>query len=65
MYLDTEGNPIVDKSLYGQLAAGIPGTVAGMEEAHKKIWLPFLEGITRSSNRISKKWLSNHGYAGK
>ncbi|QBQ42582.1 gamma-glutamyltransferase [Sphingobacterium psychroaquaticum] len=36
MYLDTEGNPIVDKSLYGQLAAGIPGTVAGMEEAHKK-----------------------------
>lgn len=36
MYLDAAGNPIVDKSLYGQLAAGVPGSVAGMEEAHKK-----------------------------
>ncbi|HTM99734.1 MAG TPA: gamma-glutamyltransferase [Pedobacter sp.] len=36
MYLDSAGNPIIDKSLYGQLAAGVPGSVAGMEEAHKK-----------------------------
>ncbi len=36
MYLDEQGNPIVDKSLYGQLAAGVPGSVAGMEEAHQK-----------------------------
>ncbi|MBE8713099.1 gamma-glutamyltransferase [Sphingobacterium hungaricum] len=36
MYLDKEGNAITDLSLYGQLAAGVPGTVAGMEEAHKK-----------------------------
>ncbi|MCI0920470.1 gamma-glutamyltransferase [Sphingobacterium rhinopitheci] len=36
MYLDKEGNPITDLSLYGQLAAGVPGTVAGMEEAYKK-----------------------------
>ncbi len=36
MYLDAAGNPIIDKSLYGQLAAGVPGSVAGMEEAHKK-----------------------------
>ncbi|SFH35136.1 gamma-glutamyltransferase [Pedobacter insulae] len=36
MYLDSEGNPIIDKSLYGQLAAGVPGSVAGMEEAHQK-----------------------------
>jgi len=36
MYLDTLGNPIVDKSLYGQLAAGVPGSVAGMVEAHQK-----------------------------
>ena len=36
MYLDENGNAITDKSLYGGLAAGIPGTVAGMEEAHRK-----------------------------
>ena len=36
MYLDADGNPIIDKSLYGQLAAGVPGSVAGMEEAHQK-----------------------------
>ncbi|GGI22419.1 gamma-glutamyltransferase [Pedobacter mendelii] len=36
MYLDSVGNPIVDKSLYGQLAVGVPGSVDGMVEAHKK-----------------------------
>ena len=36
MYLDSVGNPIIEKSLYGQLAAGVPGSVAGMEEAHLK-----------------------------
>jgi gamma-glutamyltranspeptidase/glutathione hydrolase len=36
MYLDSSGNSIAEKSLYGGLAAGVPGTVAGMAEAHKK-----------------------------
>ena len=36
MYLGADGKPIVEKSLYGQLAAGVPGSVAGMEEAHRK-----------------------------
>ncbi|WP_410222158.1 gamma-glutamyltransferase [Pedobacter sp.] len=36
MYLDERGNPIVDKSLYGHLASGVPGSVAGMVELHKK-----------------------------
>ncbi|MHA4894385.1 gamma-glutamyltransferase [Pedobacter sp. PWIIR3] len=36
MYLDGAGNPIVDKSLYGSLASGVPGSVAGMAEAHQK-----------------------------
>ncbi len=47
MYLDAQGNPIVDKSLYGQLASGVPGSVAGMEEAHQKYgklkWADLLE----------------------
>lgn len=47
MYLDATGNPIVDKSLYGHLAAGVPGSVDGMVEAHKKYgklsWLQVLQ----------------------
>lgn len=36
MYLDAAGEPIVDKSLYGHLASGVPGSVAGMVKAHDK-----------------------------
>ncbi|MFD2289196.1 gamma-glutamyltransferase [Pedobacter petrophilus] len=36
MYLDSAGNPIVNKSLYGHLAAGVPGSVDGMVQAHQK-----------------------------
>jgi gamma-glutamyltranspeptidase/glutathione hydrolase len=36
MYLDSAGNPVTDKSLYGHLASGVPGSVAGMAEAHQK-----------------------------
>ncbi len=36
MYLDKDGNPITDLSLFGQLAAGVPGTVDGMAKAHEK-----------------------------
>ena len=36
MYLDTAGNAIEDKSLYGSLSAGVPGTVDGMVKAYDK-----------------------------
>jgi gamma-glutamyltranspeptidase/glutathione hydrolase len=36
MYLDKDSNPITDLSLYGHLAAGVPGSVAGMEAAHQR-----------------------------
>jgi gamma-glutamyltranspeptidase/glutathione hydrolase len=36
MYLDAKGDPIVDLSLVGPLAAGVPGTVRGLEAAHKR-----------------------------
>jgi gamma-glutamyltranspeptidase/glutathione hydrolase len=36
MYLDAAGNVVKDASLYGYLAAGVPGTVLGLETAHKK-----------------------------
>jgi gamma-glutamyltranspeptidase / glutathione hydrolase len=36
MYLDSLGNPITTLSLDGHLAAGVPGSVAGMWAAHQK-----------------------------
>jgi len=36
MYLDENGDPITDKSLYGALASGVPGSVDGMVQAHKQ-----------------------------
>ncbi|UOE50239.1 gamma-glutamyltransferase [Mucilaginibacter sp. SMC90] len=36
MYLDSAGNVIPDMSLYTHKASGIPGSVDGMVEAHKK-----------------------------
>jgi len=35
MYLDEKGEP-TDRSIYGHLAAGVPGAVAGMLEAHRR-----------------------------
>lgn len=36
MYLDAAGNVIPDLSTQGHLASGVPGSVEGMVEAHKK-----------------------------
>src|ERR1700722_2077195 len=36
MFLDAQGNPISDKSLKGYLAAGVPGTVQGLETARRE-----------------------------
>lgn len=36
MYLDKDGNVITNLSLYGHLASGVPGSVDGLVEAHKK-----------------------------
>jgi gamma-glutamyltranspeptidase/glutathione hydrolase len=36
MFLDSRGNPVSDKSVNGYLAAGVPGTVLGLETARQK-----------------------------
>lgn len=41
MYLDSLGNPITQLSLDGHLAAGVPGTVAGLFASMKYAKLPF------------------------
>lgn len=36
MYQDKDGNVMADKSRFGSMAAGVPGSVDGMWEAHRK-----------------------------
>ncbi|GAB1430017.1 gamma-glutamyltransferase [Ignavibacteria bacterium] len=36
MFLDDDGEPRAELSLFGRLAAGVPGTVEGMVAAHKR-----------------------------
>src|SRR5579863_2320238 len=36
MFLDAQGNPVGDESLNGYLAAGVPGTVLGLETARQE-----------------------------
>ncbi len=41
MYLNDQGNAIPSLSMDGHLAAGVPGTIAGLFAAHKYAKLPF------------------------
>ena len=55
MYLDDDKNPIPEKSQLGALAVGVPGTIAGIFEVHKKFGsLPFKD-ITQPCSQISTK----------
>jgi gamma-glutamyltranspeptidase / glutathione hydrolase len=50
MYLDAQGN-LTDRSLVGHLAAGVPGSVAGMWEAHQRFGsLPWNELVQPAVN---------------
>ncbi len=41
MYLDSDGNPQMHLSQDGHLAAGVPGTIAGLFASHQYALLPF------------------------
>ncbi len=47
LYLDSAGNVIPELSIFSHLACGVPGSVAGMEEMHRKFgklpWKDILE----------------------
>ena len=58
MYLDEAGNVIPNKSTLGGLAVGVPGTVAGTLEIHKKLGtMPLSELIQPAID------LAENGYA--
>ena len=55
MYLDSIGNVIKDKSTLGAMAVGIPGTVAGVFEAHKKFGSLAIKDIIEPVIALAKK----------
>lgn len=55
MYLDSLGNVIKNKSTLGAMAVGVPGTVAGVFEAHKKFGLLPIEDILKPVINLAKK----------
>lgn len=56
MYLDSAGNPLLHKSQFGHLAAGVPGTVAGLFATLQYAKLPFRQLIQPAIE------LAEHGF---
>ncbi len=54
MYLDSNGNPQTDLSIDGHLAAGVPGTVAGLFASLKYATLPFKKLVQPAINLADK-----------
>src|SRR5258708_36085036 len=53
MYLDPSGNP-TEKSVTGHLAAGVPGSVAGMAEATKRYGTIPLAKLIEPAERLAR-----------
>ncbi|TXD46437.1 gamma-glutamyltransferase [Polaribacter sp. IC073] len=55
MFLDTDRNVIKGKSTFGSMAVGIPGTVAGVFEAHRKFGTLPMEEILQPVIELAKR----------
>lgn len=55
MYLDEHGEVLPEKSQLGALAVGVPGTVAGIFEAHKKFGSLSIKDILSPVIRLAQK----------
>ncbi|HEY0039927.1 MAG TPA: gamma-glutamyltransferase [Flavisolibacter sp.] len=64
MYLDAQGNVMEGKSINGHLAAGIPGTVAGLFETMKYAKLPFAKLIQPAIDLAEKGYVITQREAG-
>ena len=63
MYLDEKGNARTDLSQNGHLAAGVPGTVAGLFASHKYAKLPFAKLIQPAIELAEKGFVITAGEA--
>ncbi|WP_282017725.1 gamma-glutamyltransferase [Salegentibacter mishustinae] len=55
MYQDEDGNVIPEKSMYGSLAVGVPGTVAGIFATHEKFGSMPIEEILEPVIALAKR----------
>ncbi|WP_395064461.1 gamma-glutamyltransferase [Flavobacterium sp.] len=55
MYLDANGNVIPNLSVNGALSVGVPGTIAGLFEVHKKFGKLSIEEIMKPVIALAKK----------
>jgi gamma-glutamyltranspeptidase/glutathione hydrolase len=55
MYLDENGDVIEDASLIGHLSVGVPGTVAGFSEAHRKYGTMPWKDLVMPAVRLAKE----------
>lgn len=55
MYLDEEGNVILEKSTLGVMAVGVPGSVAGIFDVHEKFGSLPIEDIIQPSIDLAKR----------
>jgi gamma-glutamyltranspeptidase/glutathione hydrolase len=63
MYLDAAGNAVSEKSLYGHLSAGVPGTVAGLFASHQFAKLPMQVLIQPAIDLAEKGFVITEGEA--
>jgi gamma-glutamyltranspeptidase/glutathione hydrolase len=63
MYLDEKGNARTDLSQNGHLAAGVPGTVAGLFASHQYAKLPFSKLIQPAIDLAEKGFVLTEGEA--
>ncbi|MGE9310246.1 gamma-glutamyltransferase [Niabella sp. CJ426] len=63
MYLDAAGNAVSEKSLYGHLSAGVPGTVAGLFASHQLAKLPMQVLIQPAIDLAEKGFVITEGEA--
>lgn len=63
MYLDADGKANSNKSMYGQLASGVPGTVAGLFASHQYGKLPFEKLIAPAIELAEKGFVITDGEA--
>lgn len=54
MFLGPDGNPVVERSLVGPLAAGVPGSVAGMAFAQRKYGRLPLATVVQPAIRLAR-----------